>query len=260
MEGWLQKKGHIITSWKKRFFVLEGQTLKYYETDDLKKEKGQYVIDENSRVELHTSDSLKFTLFAIGSGGQELELLAKKREDVTAWKNALEQSKEEYVTKLQQQSKSGVVEIRSSVGAVTRISGSGGQAEVSGVHNLLDIGIPNNIKISHEMRIVYEVLGQREGVLLHYDEIIHPASSEESRRPDNHVQSFETSNCPAVEYPHEEEEYYTLLLVDPDYPSVQSPLYRERVHWVGFGVEISSAVRFMLIILCCVGNSEYSWR
>uniref|UniRef100_A0A7S0Q8E9 non-specific serine/threonine protein kinase n=1 Tax=Coccolithus braarudii TaxID=221442 RepID=A0A7S0Q8E9_9EUKA len=32
--GWLTKQGHIFKTWKKRWFVLEGEKLKYYKTDD----------------------------------------------------------------------------------------------------------------------------------------------------------------------------------------------------------------------------------
>lgn len=58
MEGWLQKKGHIFSTMKKRFFILEGNCLAYYETDDLKKKKGEYVLDADSRVEMNPSNPL----------------------------------------------------------------------------------------------------------------------------------------------------------------------------------------------------------
>jgi hypothetical protein len=30
--GWLEKEGHVVRNWKKRFFVLEGNTLRYFDT------------------------------------------------------------------------------------------------------------------------------------------------------------------------------------------------------------------------------------
>lgn len=58
MEGWLQKKGHIFSTMKKRFFILEDNCLSYYETDDLKKKKGEYVLDADSHVEVDPSNPL----------------------------------------------------------------------------------------------------------------------------------------------------------------------------------------------------------
>jgi hypothetical protein len=230
MEGWLQKKGHIFSTLKKRFFVLEDRTLSYYETDDLKKKKGEYVLDADSRVEINTSNPLMFTLFAIGSGGQELELLATEQSQVGEWKRAFESARALFVdesTQVQQSLEKNGLQVP------LRMKGSGGQKGVSGVHVLTDIGISNTLKVSHEMQITYEVIAHRNGVVLQYDEAVSPASEELPRSPKGYLQAFETASAPAVvKYSHTEGEFYTLLLVDLDFPSVQNPLFREHVKWV----------------------------
>lgn len=227
MEGWLQKKGHIFSTWKRRFFILEDRTLSYYETDDLKKKKGEYVIDADSRVELNSTNQKMFILYAIGSGGQELELLASEQKDVTAWKEALERAREIHVAE------SALVNasLQKTGQAPVGVKGTGGSKVISGIHLLTDIGISPNLKVSCEMQICYEVMGMRGGALLQYDEHISPASDEKSREVKCYVSSFETAFAPVVRYPHEEGDFYTLLLLDPDHPSALLPSLREHVLW-----------------------------
>lgn len=130
--------------------------------------------------------------------------------------------------------------------AITKIKSSGGDHVISGVHGLTDIGIPNNLKVSYEMQVTYEVLGQRNGVVLQYEEVVSAASDEICRAEKRYLQAFEVATPPQLRYlspsqAHEqqeagEEKFYSLLLVDPDYPSVQNPLFREHVHWVSAAV------------------------
>lgn len=175
---------------------------------------------------------VRFTLFAIGSGGQELELLAADSGTVTAWKKALESAQEAYVAGGQGQEGG-----KSRQGA--KIKGSGGTKVISGLHKLTDIGISSSLKLSYEMQITYEVLGQRDGVVLQYEEAVSPASGEQCRvQTSKYLRAFETMSPPrVVRYlPASQEQgragFFSLLLLDPDYPSVENPAFREHVHWV----------------------------
>jgi hypothetical protein len=229
MEGWLSKKGHIFATWKRRFFILEDRTLAYYETDDLKKKKGEYVIDGDSHVEVNSSNPMLFTLFAIGTGGQELELQASDPSEVQEWKDAFEAAKEVHVSdthcaKSSTSSGGQKMSVRAHV--------SGGNKVISGVHKLTDIGLAVNLKVPREMQITYEVVGMKKGIVLQYDEHISPASDEKPRTVEAHVQAFETIVPPAVvSYPHTDGEYFSLLLVDPDRSKGKDVRSREYVQW-----------------------------
>jgi hypothetical protein len=51
MEGLLCKQGHVNkSSWKNRWFVLEGNTLTYYTDQRKSKVKGKYTLSATSRT------------------------------------------------------------------------------------------------------------------------------------------------------------------------------------------------------------------
>lgn len=185
---------------------------------------------------------VRFTLFAIGSGGQELELLARDSAELTTWKTAFESARNDIITQSDASSGSGAgagsscAVTKTPCVPTTKVKGTGGAHEISGMHKLTDIGIPNTLKVSYEMQITYEVLGQSNGVVLHYDEAISPASDELCRSEKRYLHSFEAALPPQVRFlpptTTAQEDFFSLLMVDPDYPSVQNPLFREHVHWV----------------------------
>jgi hypothetical protein len=55
--GYLLKQGHIVQSWKKRWFVLTPTTLAYFTNDKLSELKGTIKLNQNSYVCLETSNS-----------------------------------------------------------------------------------------------------------------------------------------------------------------------------------------------------------
>lgn len=55
MEGFVTKRGHLITNWKVRWFVLEGGAVKYYQDRTLQKLKGTYFLRPDT-VATHHSD------------------------------------------------------------------------------------------------------------------------------------------------------------------------------------------------------------
>lgn len=81
IEGWLQKKGHLVGSWKKRWFELafdkkdKTVRLKYW-TDQSKSDlKGEHVITADSAVvgvPSMGSHKFCFKLLAKGTGGSDL--------------------------------------------------------------------------------------------------------------------------------------------------------------------------------------------
>jgi hypothetical protein len=198
--GWLEKKGHIISSSKKRFFILENRVLKYFTSDDLSNKKGEYVIDAHSRVELSKTNPLVFTLYAKGSGGTELELKAKTIEEVLEWKNILENC-------------------RNNIDLVNDYNSSkipmAIMKDISPFHQLQDIGISPSVAV------------------LQYDEIVLPASEELQRDKNKYLMAFEVSSPPSsIRYPHEKNHFYTLILLNPDYPDSSRPEFKEYIHWV----------------------------
>lgn len=50
VEGWMYKQGHIIKNWKRRWFVLEERTIRYYATPTSAKPKGTIVLVPDTEV------------------------------------------------------------------------------------------------------------------------------------------------------------------------------------------------------------------
>lgn len=50
VEGWMYKQGHIIRNWKRRWFVLEERTIRYYATPTSAKPKGTIVLVPDTEV------------------------------------------------------------------------------------------------------------------------------------------------------------------------------------------------------------------
>ena len=50
VEGWMYKQGHIIKNWKRRWFVLEERTIKYFATPTSAKPKGTIVLVPDTEV------------------------------------------------------------------------------------------------------------------------------------------------------------------------------------------------------------------
>ena len=48
--GTLMKRGHVVKNWKRRFFVLKNQELKYYTDESLSSLKGEYILSRTSVI------------------------------------------------------------------------------------------------------------------------------------------------------------------------------------------------------------------
>lgn len=58
MEGFVTKRGHLITNWKVRWFVLEDGAIKYYQDRTLQKLKGTYLLHPDTVVTFHSDMGL----------------------------------------------------------------------------------------------------------------------------------------------------------------------------------------------------------
>ncbi|MDC0510939.1 AGC family serine/threonine-protein kinase [bacterium] len=67
IEGWLEKQGHLVKNWKRRWFVLEFPVLTYYRSPTDKTPRGTVQCDE-----VTLSDKLHASMFgSVGSGGRQ---------------------------------------------------------------------------------------------------------------------------------------------------------------------------------------------
>lgn len=89
-EGWLEKKGSFIKSWKRRYFILTPTALDYY-TDETKAEhKGSVPILSTSRV-MHRDGSSHQFKFGLLTGKRLLEIACTSDKDRTRWKKAIQE-------------------------------------------------------------------------------------------------------------------------------------------------------------------------
>uniref|UniRef100_K3X6N7 PH domain-containing protein n=1 Tax=Globisporangium ultimum (strain ATCC 200006 / CBS 805.95 / DAOM BR144) TaxID=431595 RepID=K3X6N7_GLOUD len=82
--GWLLKQGHLIRSWKQRYFVLHGDSLQYFENIDKPPRGGGIVVhvlrdtvDQNC-LDVHLAN------------GRVLKISADARDDLNSWYDALQ--------------------------------------------------------------------------------------------------------------------------------------------------------------------------
>ena len=101
LEGWLEKEGHIVKNWKKRFFILEMKTrvLRYYRNADLSYMAGEYHIDsksivttEDDRPKLHIFNVISLKAMKIGEKETILFMCANTLEERDRWLGALQEA------------------------------------------------------------------------------------------------------------------------------------------------------------------------
>jgi hypothetical protein len=89
LEGWLEKKGHLIKNWKKRYVVLTRANLRYFVDNSQTQLKGTIPLDHTTRVLVRDGRSHAWK-FAVETGAEKfLELAAENVEARTYWVNTL---------------------------------------------------------------------------------------------------------------------------------------------------------------------------
>ncbi|CEG48763.1 3hydroxyisobutyryl hydrolase [Plasmopara halstedii] len=85
--GWVYKQGSIVKSWKKRYMVLSGRQLTYYDTakvDQKVKPKGSCQV-----ITVELSTDIQNGLLVHGRGGRVLKLYTASAEATSAWYNMI---------------------------------------------------------------------------------------------------------------------------------------------------------------------------
>jgi len=105
-EGFLLKRGEVNKSFQKRYFVLKGNLLFYFERQSDKEPSGVIIL-EGCTVELaENPDSFTFELVFQGSGSRTYILSAETQEDMESWMKFVTCANYEYmklmVSELQQ--------------------------------------------------------------------------------------------------------------------------------------------------------------
>lgn len=81
--GWVYKQGSLVRNWKKRFMVLRGRQLTYYDTARLTpsvKEKGSFTV-----ITVELSTEIQNGLLVHGRGGRVLKLYTDSAESTSMW-------------------------------------------------------------------------------------------------------------------------------------------------------------------------------
>mmetsp|Transcript_16663 Transcript_16663/g.27817 ORF Transcript_16663/g.27817 Transcript_16663/m.27817 type:complete len:475 (-) Transcript_16663:340-1764(-) len=89
-EGWLEKKGSFVRSWKRRYFVLTSSALNYYTDETLSELKGSVPIVSTSRV-MHRDGSSHQFKFGLCTGKRLLEIACTSDEHRTRWKKCIQE-------------------------------------------------------------------------------------------------------------------------------------------------------------------------
>lgn len=85
--GWIYKQGSLVKSWKRRFMVLRGKQLTYYDTAKITsnvKEKGSFQV-----ITVELSNEIQNGLIVHGRNGRVLKLYTDNAEATSAWYNAI---------------------------------------------------------------------------------------------------------------------------------------------------------------------------
>ncbi|KAE9047223.1 hypothetical protein PR003_g1181 [Phytophthora rubi] len=85
--GWVYKQGSLIKNWKKRFMVLRGRQLTYYDTakvDPTVKAKGSFQV-----ITVELSTDIQNGLLVHGRGGRVLKLYTASAEATSTWYNMI---------------------------------------------------------------------------------------------------------------------------------------------------------------------------
>ncbi|KAG7393488.1 hypothetical protein PHYBOEH_006058 [Phytophthora boehmeriae] len=85
--GWVYKQGSLVKNWKKRFMVLRGRQLTYYDTakvDPTVKAKGSFQV-----ITVELSTDIQNGLLVHGRGGRVLKLYTASAEATSTWYNMI---------------------------------------------------------------------------------------------------------------------------------------------------------------------------
>ncbi|OWZ21718.1 hypothetical protein PHMEG_0003686 [Phytophthora megakarya] len=85
--GWVYKQGSLVRNWKKRFMVLKGRQLTYYDTAKVTpsvKAKGSFQV-----ITVELSTDIQNGLLVHGRGGRVLKLYTASAETTSAWFNMI---------------------------------------------------------------------------------------------------------------------------------------------------------------------------
>ncbi|TMW63853.1 hypothetical protein Poli38472_002794 [Pythium oligandrum] len=86
-DGWVYKQGSLVKNWKRRFMVLRGKQLTYYDTAQITartKEKGSFQV-----ITVELSSDLQNGLIVHGRGGRVLKLYTESAESTNGWFRAI---------------------------------------------------------------------------------------------------------------------------------------------------------------------------
>ena len=86
-EGWLQKRGATNKAYKKRFFRLDKESLKYFKDESSSIERGH--INDISEICDFNQDETKFILKPNHSTGRTYYLKAESADDKARWVKAI---------------------------------------------------------------------------------------------------------------------------------------------------------------------------
>lgn len=96
-EGYLQKKGEVNKSFQRRWFVLKGNLLFYFEKKGDREPIGVIIL-EGCTIELaECEDQFTFKLLFHGGGGRTYVLAADSQESLEAWMKALARASYDYL-------------------------------------------------------------------------------------------------------------------------------------------------------------------
>lgn len=97
LEGWLNKRGEVNKSWQKRFFVLKGNLLFYFEKKGEKEPLGVIIL-EGCTIELaEEGEQYCFKIIFHGQNDRSYILSAENQEMMEKWMKALTCAGYEYM-------------------------------------------------------------------------------------------------------------------------------------------------------------------
>jgi hypothetical protein len=92
--GYLSKKGHLVSNWKHRYFVIQGDQVSYYKTQDISQAaKGSFSLSKANIVKLKDDAKSKWLGFIVTvDGGKQFSLRSLDSKDREAWIDAMEKA------------------------------------------------------------------------------------------------------------------------------------------------------------------------
>jgi len=92
-EGFLKKQGDHYRTWKKRWFVLKGRQLYYFETPKDSEPKGVIDLEPNSIVrDEQANDKKHRKMFSVSTARRIFYIYSKTEDDMRAWMDAVQQN------------------------------------------------------------------------------------------------------------------------------------------------------------------------